>query len=418
MPNRKPTVITPVHVTDLAVGTGGRSYWKQILPEATIDYTDPQTGKVHKLTFDKRSNRELALAYHEHALDQTPFVLADADNRHTMDPERFRAEAVDMRLAEELPPEVAAAIEREHGEVKPGLYAKLKFATKRDAAAVMLNPKLGVSARIRPNVKRAVDGARFKNAIIHVLGTLNPVVTGMTGWTPAVDLSEYAADYAVLDLSNATYSEVPVAKKNKNKGGSADDLPDISELTEEDIENFTDEQLVAFNAKYGHLLDDADDDDDSEDDQDDDDQDDNDDSEDDEMPRRRELQGASLSASAQGDIELATSMAAQANQRAVEALRRAADAEWREMRQSYLLDGVPPHLLDLAMPVLNRPDEMVIDLSHTDDPDVNVSKIVRGLLDAAKGTIDLSNVIGHGGSDGDTDAEEAILAQFENDYPL
>jgi len=53
-------------------------------------------------------------------------------------------------------------------------------------------------------------------------------------------------------------------------------------------------------------------------------------------------------------------------------------------------EGVPAAALDLAAPVLNRADDMVIDLSFAQEEDVNVSAIVRGLLDSLKGTVDLS----------------------------
>ena len=114
----------------------------------------------------------------------------------------------------------------------------------------------------------------------------------------------------------------------------------------------------------------------------------------------------------QQDIELANGRAAFATQQATEALRRLAAAEWKSTEAEYLNAGVPPHLLDLAKPVLARSDDMVIDLSNSEEEDVNVSAVVRGLLDASKGMIDLSAEAGHVGSytDGeDPDAEALAL---------
>lgn len=100
------------------------------------------------------------------------------------------------------------------------------------------------------------------------------------------------------------------------------------------------------------------------------------------------------------DIELANQRAESANKRAAEAMRRVAEAEWKAERAELLGAGVPPHALDLATPVLCRADDMVIDLSNEPgEKDVNVSEVVRGLLDTLKGTIDLSAEEGHGAFD-------------------
>ena len=63
--------------------------------------------------------------------------------------------------------------------------------------------------------------------------------------------------------------------------------------------------------------------------------------------------------------------------------------------------------------------DMVIDLSVTNEADVNVSEVVRGLLDALEGTVDLSTEEGHNGNfkagDGeDPDAE--MLATWDTQF--
>jgi hypothetical protein len=119
-----------------------------------------------------------------------------------------------------------------------------------------------------------------------------------------------------------------------------------------------------------------------------------------------------MSKKAKDDIELANQAVASANARANEALKRVAEAEWREERNTLLGEGVPPHALDLAAPVLNRADDMVIDLSNEDGEDVNASQIVRDLLDSMKGMVDLSTEEGHSGTgNGDEDAE--LLAKWD-----
>lgn len=359
-------------------------YWKQILPQAKINYTT-KSGKRSTIDFDEKYLSNLITAFNSKALDQTPFLLADADNRHTMDPERWRASVTDMRLARP-------------GE-KPGLYAKLEFPSKEAAKAVVENPQLGVSARIREGITTS-DGRTFPAGIIHVLGTLDPQVTGMSEWQP-VDLAN------LLDLSNETFSE---REKMANKSKFAN--VDINSITEEDIDAMTDEEVEAFLEEVAPgFLAEFEDEEVSEEEE-----------EDEEVSAEgKQLVGAGAALSnkkANKDIELANAQAVQATARANEALRRMAEAEWKQYRSQMLDDGVPPHLLDLAEPVLNRADDMVIDLSHTEDDDINVSDILRKVLDASKGVVDLSAEQGHYRSDAtsDDDPDKAMLAEWESQF--
>lgn len=351
------------------------TYWKQILPQTKIEYTT-KGGKRATLDFSEQYLTDLANAHKNKVLDQLPFLLADKDNAHTMDPERVRAQVTEVRLAQP-------------GET-PGLYGKFVFPSKEAAKAVIDNPNLGVSARIREGIQRS-DGTAAPRAMIHVLGTLDPQVTGMAPWVPAVDLSFDPADN-ILDLSEYD-KEPPVASKD-----------DEGFPTEADIDAMTEAEVDAFLEKYAPgILSDAE-----------------------VIPTKDEHEndepqlvgaGAELSAEAKHDIELANAAATAANQRANEALRRMAASEWASFRLAAINDGVPPHLLDLAEPVLNRPDDMVIDLSNTGDEDVNASEIVRQFIEAAKGTIDLSVEKGHYGSIGsDEDPDKAGLAMWEAQF--
>lgn len=380
-------IVTPGVESDFAQ-EGKKTFWKQVLPQAPIHYTT-KAGKRSTIDFNETYLSNIISAFNSKALDQTPFLLADADNRHTMDPERFRGEVTEMRLA--YPGE------------KPGLYAKIKFPTPEAAKAVVENPSLGVSARIREGIATS-DGRTFQAGIIHVLGTLDPQVTGMSGWQP-VDLSN------VLDLSNETFSErETMAKNGKSKFAGVD----INSVTEEDIDNMTDEEVEAFLAEVApdfieEFASDEDDDEDEDEDE-------------EEEVDENQLVGAGASLSnrkARKDIELANAQAQAATSRANEALRRMAEAEFRTYRSEMLAEGVPPHLLDLAEPVLNRADDMVIDLSATEDDDINVSEIVRGLLDASKGLVDLSAEQGHYRSEATTDGTDPdadMLASWEAQF--
>lgn len=379
--------ITPrVHnaSVDLAHEGGRLAFWKQILPKRSIHYT-AKDGSRQVLNLTEDYLTDLA---NNRAVDSIGFLLADKDNAHTMDPERWRGKVVQMEVRDD------------------GLYGKIVFPSVDAAKAVLDNPELGVSARIRENIPRA-DGSTVSRGIIHVLGTLDPQADGMTPWQPT-DLSQESGD--VLDLSDKEYDDM---KKS------------LADYTEADIEKMTDKELDEYLAAVIPDLDDAmlerlagevsEDDDEPKDD------DDGDEPKDDDEPKTTpELAGASLSKTSEStEIDLANQRAAEADARAREALRRVADAEWRELRASYLAEGVPPFALDLAAPVLNRPSDMVIDLSNSDEDDVNVSDVTRGLLDALKGTIDLSDEVGHSGTYNGTDDPDAdMLARWAAESDL
>lgn len=366
------SVLTPSVSSDVELSTsdGKLAFWKQILPLQTIHYT-AKDGTRQTLDFTADYLADLAK---NKAVDKVPFLLADHDNRHTMDPERYRGDVVEMQV---------------RGD---GLYGKIVFPTVEAAKAIIDNPNLGVSARIREGVGRS-DGSTVNRGIIHVLGTLDPQVGGMSPWQTA-DLSNEAE---VLDLSNEEYT---VDKK-------------IEDYTDEEIAAMSDVDLDAFLGELGFSAEDI--------------------AEDiaeleapDEVEptvetreptvETREPVTASLSNEAGNrDIELANARAEQAIAQARATAQRLADAEWRETRSNYLAAGVPPFALDLAKPVLSRPDDMVVDLSNEGSDDLNTSKVVRGLLDAMKGMVDLSNEQGHGGTFSPTDTEDpdaALLAQW------
>lgn len=351
---------------DFAKHEGRLAFWKQILPKKTVHYT-AKDGSRQVVNFDEQYLTDLATSK---AVDKIGFLLADKDNAHTMDPEKWRGEVAEMQVRED------------------GLYGKIVFPSPEAAAAVLANPDLGVSARIRENVAKS-DGSVIRRGLIHVLGTLDPQVSGMSGWQTA-DLSNEGE--SVLDLSDEEYEDMadekPTDEVKKDKP--------LSEYTEADIDAMTDEELDAFLAAHAvpestYTEDNA------------------------EEPEEA-LAGAGADMSKPQDqmqIDLANEAVAKANARADEAMRRVAEAEWREERAAYASRGVPPHALDLAAPVLNRPDDMVIDLSNSGDADVNVSEVVRSLLGALEGTVDLSNEIGHSGTFSANDSDDPDRALLD-----
>jgi NACalpha-BTF3-like transcription factor len=376
------TIVAPTVVSDFAKA-GPLAYWKQVLPQRQVHYTT-KSGKRAVLNFDQKYLTDLANAFHQKVLDQTPFLLANADNAHTMDPERFRGQVVDMRLAREGEP--------------LGLYAKIAFPSEAAAQAVLTNPNLGVSARIREGVDTP-DGSVVPRAMIHVLGTLDPQVTGMAPWVPAVDLS-FDPNDMILDLSGATVAE------NELPGAEAS-AEEIDALTEEQLDQWIEQYAPELlTADPEEVVDEHEDPEHSES------------PESPEGSHEKELEPA-LSAKAQQDIELATQRATAAEERANEALRQMAEAKWETFQSKQLDLGVEPWVLDLAKPVLNRPESMTIDLSNEGGESLDVGSIVRKLVEGYKGTVDLSKEQGHSGvtvKEGDPDAEMMAMwdAQFEN----
>lgn len=397
MKNR--TVVTPVSLTADFSKDGKLSYWKQVLPQAPIHYT-AKSGKRASIDFDEKYLADLTAAFKQGAIGSVPFVLADKDNAHTMDPERIRGNVVDMRLA--VPGE------------KPGLYAKIEFPSKQAAKAVLNYPDLPVSARIREGIETS-DGKTFPAGIVHVCGTADPQVIGMQSWQ-AADLASGYTDDNVLDLSSAQYSndeEAPMPKKkNAPKNAFAD--RELTSFTDAEIDAMSDELFDEFSARFPELnavL---------PDDEPEDETDEPEDETDEELaPRKLVGAGASLSAKDKNDIELANASAASAHARAAALEARVADAEFREYRTLQLAAGVPPHVLDLAEPILNRAEDMVIDLSNGsgDDDDLNVAELVRQLVEGHQGEVDLSAEAGHNGVIGDEqDPDREVLELWNAQY--
>lgn len=160
-----------------AVELGRQLFRKQVLPLGTIDY------KGRKITFDRSYLTGLERAYHDSAFDSVPFMLADADNRHTRDPERARGKICDMEMTND------------------GLDMLFEPDSEESAQLIRSHPELGVSARIVESYSRA-DGKSWPAAIQHVLGTFEPHVTGMRPWE-AVSLSHDDSERVrVIDLTD------------------------------------------------------------------------------------------------------------------------------------------------------------------------------------------------------------------------
>jgi len=170
-------VLTPF-TSHRATPAGPGRWRKKLLPIGEIHYQ----GRVLKFTKDYLAG--LVGAFRDKAYDQVPFQLADAKNTHTNDPERTRGQITSMTLEPD------------------GLYIEMD-PTQAGAAVLTANPGLGVSARIVEGYDRA-DGKFFPKAIQHVLGTLDPRIPGMGGWSTVEAAND--AVTVLLDLSTAHFA--------------------------------------------------------------------------------------------------------------------------------------------------------------------------------------------------------------------
>lgn len=395
---------------DLSAATrvGPRVYRKQVLAKRTIDYPLPD-GSTQRVDFDDEYLADLAAAYNDGAYDLVPFQLATPANQHNEDPRNYGGRVIGA-------------------EVTPdGLDLILELAEDTADLVERTGRKLGVSARIK--AVRHVDGRTFKRAIRHVLGTLDPRMQNLRPWQPVVDL---AADDAepVLDLTGYTYQQ---------EGTTMPRIIDLSQFTPEQLESFesfTALEGIDLAAVEVHPADDepyqeaevvpsdgdavgeGDDDDDDEptdvtledDDLPDEVDDDNDGLDDADSEAITDAELEALIDAELANVELATpddddTLDLAAGLVGVDGDERqahrteAAGLRFELAAQELTRKGVPPHLIDLAEPVLSLTDEQAdtLDLaSPATGESIDVRGIVRDMLDAVAGTIDLSSETGYG----------------------
>lgn len=376
-------VLTPTTAKP-AAKVAGRVFRKQVLPIGGIDYKDA-TGATRRLDFTPDYLAKIVDSFNAGAYDAVKFQLADSSNTHTLDPERARGTVRALELTDD------------------GLDMIVDL-TDDGAKVIADNPDLPVSARIVEDLKRA-DGKAFPAAIQHVLGTLDPRVTGMKPWQ-AVDLTN-DPDVPTVDLTAEDYTKeksmpekTSVWAKIGKALGLADDASDDdvrAKLVEEKVitdppaasgdETLTAEEIAALEALAN------------------------------------EPQTASLTAEQQQTIDLAAADAAEARREAAELRKQAAKSAWTAESQALLTAGVPKSLVDLAAPWCGGDAPAgFIDLANTDTTVEKVREAaasdMRKFLDAHKGLIDLS-VIGESQNpdEAETKAVEEKLEAWEKAYP-
>ncbi len=335
----------PVQTTDATRATT-KLWRKQLLPIGSINY------KGTKLDFTRDYLKGIVDNFNAKAYDQVALQMADADNTHTLDPERFRGEVKELELADD------------------GLYGYIE-PTETGHKVLADNPKLGVSVRIVPALERA-DGKKFGPSLMHVLGTLDPRVTAMKQWEPAMALA--TDDMAVVDLTAATFTNTEGAEM-------ADDtkVDDGHVGTDGELDELTDAELEA-------ILDAADTGDEKS------------------APGKPAAVVAASTHRTQEEIELANS-----NAREIAEIRAELAAEkWKGYRAELVRKGVAPAKLDIpGVAELAVSKSTAIELSN--GTSIDPGEVIRQLLEQSVGDVDLSNEIGSPGSDSDNPELEAML---------
>lgn len=408
------TVLTPMD-RGKARPSGASLWRKQVLPLGTIDY------KGRKITFSREYLASLVKAFGDKAYDVVPFQFADGANTHTNAPEQRRGTVRDLELTDD------------------GLDIIVEAG--QDAAKHLAEyPDLGVSARIVEAYDRA-DGKFFPAAIQHVLGTLDPRITGLRPWQ-AIDAANDDDSAEVIDLTDAQYSATdggPTTFTVTADGGKAPqqqtptgtpteehtmaftpdqearlakllDLPDdkfekmltVAEAEPED--QLTDEELQALIASLPDDAAEAEAEPAAEDK-----------AEDADATDEKVPVGASLTAEAQAAIDLANSRAEETSielARVTTALNKAA---FEKERDHYSREyGIPPRITDLARPVLEG-EGHVVELANGNS--VDAGAIVRKVLSEVGKTVKMLDLSGEMGSplDGGRDAERAAEEQAAKD---
>lgn len=360
---------------------GLRLFRKQVLPKRSINY------KGRTITFDDQYLADLAQSFDDRAFDQVPFQLAGDDNSHTLDPERTRGEVKAFEVTAD------------------GLDAIVQLS-ESGAEVVRANPKLGVSARIVEGLERA-DGKSFGRAIQHVLGTLDPRVNNLKPWE-AIALSN--DDLTVVDLSTEQYSKKEALVPTDDKKLSAERRAELdkrfaeeaayaAELASLKPAEQPDPAKLAADAKAKAAAEAAGTDVDA------------------------ELEallndalagdGAQLSNDAAGIDLINATLASQQN--ALAETQAELDLARYEREKDELVNaGVPPAMVDLAMPLLLGKDK-TIDLSNGST--VDAGEIVRKLLAESKGTVDLSKETVAAPGSPASDKTGSMLNTWEQQHP-
>lgn len=358
-----PFVIGSIEEVELADTSGNKKkYWKkEILPSGTRKY------KGQTLDFAK-INPACVTAFNEKAFDQVPFVLALADNSHPntgQEIETLEGDLAKLELSKE-----------------GSLFGYFDLSNSAVALEKIKksNGKLGVSGRIEVDYVAGDTGKTFPYALKHVCATTAPHIKGLKPWE-SVDLTEEEKSQETVDFSTEVIDE---STKTKETG---DDLVAV-EIPKDKLD------------KLLGLLADVED------------------AEKKAASLNQPSEPAQLSEEATKRIELAETAARTAYAIAERSQIDAAKTSWAARERDYALAGVPPALLTEAGKVLSLHKRPSIELTDSDGnkTTIDATEVIENILEAAKGTVKLSQEDGHGFTDSKASANDKEYADFEAQF--
>lgn len=361
-----PFVVSGIDEVELTDDKGGkRKLWrKQILPSGKRQYN----GQT--LDFS-RINPSVVKAFEEGARDAVPFVLPLSDNKHPKRGEEARLLEGDLEKLE---------LSNE-GE----LYGYFKLSDEAERIVRNSNNKFGVSGAIEVDYRREDVGKQWDYVLSHVCGTTGPHIKGMKPWE-TVELSEGTGSNITVDLSTEVIDE---ETKEEETG---DDSVTVN-ISQEQLNKLlklaadVDSLGVTDSGKTG-----------------------------DEGTGGNEP--TQLSEEATKRIELAESAAREAFRLAEKAQMDAARKTWEARERELALAGVPPVMLTEAAKVLALHKPVTIELTDASGTknEVNATEVIESLLEAAKGTIKLSEEKGHSVTDAGSSQGDKEFEDFEKNF--
>jgi len=331
------------------------TFWKQIIP---LDKTIVYNGNTIK--FGRDMLNQIVTSFDKQVLDQTAFQLANDSNQHDtpgvplsqhFDPRRYSGDVTKLVVNDR------------------GLFGKFKL-TKDGAELIKKNPRLGVSASLKPNYIDS-DGNSHQIVMRHVLGTLDPKIKGMSPWSKdEITLSNDDETEEVIDLAAADTETPPTDDKSGGDNGNT------ITVDKSDYEN--------MKAQI------------------------------DELSKGEDLLNEILAETEDDDKVSLSNEAPTVDPMVAELRSKVAKSEWKAERGDFTRIGVPASMLNLAEEIMESPDDVTINLSNGESADPK--ETIRKILMEAQGTVDLSAESGHGMSDDERSVNEKKQDDFVNDF--
>lgn len=331
-----------------------RIFWKRLLPlDGELNYKGTQ------IKFTKDMLNKMVNAFKDKAYPQVAFQFANDNNEHPseepkhMSPEKYRGQITGLKVT------------------KDGLVGRFDL-TEEGAKLVRDNKNLGVSVSYRQDY-RPDDrpDKKYPYALRHVVGTIDPKVTGLGTWSQ-VELSNAEENEEVEDLTGGsiTTDSKPNTDDKNDKTGN-DETVSVKKSEWDAVISYV-KSMQEAEQDLGDLM-------------------------------------ASDDSNASKDDKSKVD-ASNTSKQLVELSNEVAGAKFDREADSLIRQGVPPSMVTEARKILGVSN--IVSLSN-DGGESDPRVVIRKILEEAKGTVDLSEAIGHSQSDDSDKEREEKKAEFE-----